>query len=83
MPFAKVSQDFFYKVSHKNPSPALPILLAAFIKLFSSIADFGFYPKILTLPFKNAFVICLDYPFVSLSLLINKPITSYKSPTIP
>ena len=28
-------------MSYKNPSPALPILLADFIKLFSSIADFG------------------------------------------
>ncbi|HIJ59368.1 MAG TPA: hypothetical protein HPP56_01945 [Nitrospirae bacterium] len=46
MPFAKVSQDFFYKVSYKNPSPALPILLADFTKLFSSIADFGSIPKI-------------------------------------
>ncbi|HIJ60503.1 MAG TPA: hypothetical protein HPP56_07820 [Nitrospirae bacterium] len=41
MPFAKVSQDFFYKVSYKNSTPALPILLADFSKLFSSIADFG------------------------------------------
>ncbi|HIJ59579.1 MAG TPA: hypothetical protein HPP56_03055, partial [Nitrospirae bacterium] len=32
---------FFYKVSYKNPSPALPILLAVFTKPFSSIADFG------------------------------------------
>jgi len=43
MPFAKVSQDFFYKVLYKNSSPTLPILLADFIKLFSSIADFGGY----------------------------------------
>ena len=35
--------NFFYKVSYKNPSPALPILLADFIRLFSSIADFGRY----------------------------------------
>jgi len=41
MPFAKVSQDFFYKVSYKNSTPALPILVADFIKLFNSIADFG------------------------------------------
>ncbi|HIJ59664.1 MAG TPA: hypothetical protein HPP56_03505 [Nitrospirae bacterium] len=26
MPFAKDSQDFFYKVSYKNSSPALPTL---------------------------------------------------------
>ena len=31
----------FYKVSYKNSTPALPILLADFTKLFSSIADFG------------------------------------------
>jgi len=30
-------------VSYKNPSPALPILLADFIKLFSSIAYFGLW----------------------------------------
>jgi len=28
-------------VSYKNSTPALPILLAEFIKLFSSIADFA------------------------------------------
>ncbi|HIJ60304.1 MAG TPA: hypothetical protein HPP56_06815, partial [Nitrospirae bacterium] len=28
-------------MSYKNSTPALPILLADFIKLFSSIADFG------------------------------------------
>ncbi|HIJ60660.1 MAG TPA: hypothetical protein HPP56_08625 [Nitrospirae bacterium] len=42
MPYDKAPLGaFFYKVSYKNPSPALPILLADFIKLFSSIADFG------------------------------------------
>jgi len=42
MPFVKAPlRNFFYKVSYKNPSPALPILLADFIKLSSSIADFG------------------------------------------
>ncbi len=32
MSFAKVSQDFFYKVSYKNPSLALPIYLVDFVK---------------------------------------------------
>ena len=32
MPFAKVSQDFSYKVSYKNPSPALPIYPTDFVK---------------------------------------------------
>ncbi|HIJ61012.1 MAG TPA: hypothetical protein HPP56_10455 [Nitrospirae bacterium] len=42
MPYDKAPhRNFFYKVSYKNPSPALTILLAAFIKPFSSIADFG------------------------------------------
>gem|GEM_PF-7121211 len=41
MPYNKAQGTFFYKVSYKNPSPALTILLADFIKLFSSIADFG------------------------------------------
>ena len=45
MPYNKALQTFFYKVSYKNPSPALPILalpilLADFTKLFSSITDF-------------------------------------------
>ncbi|HIJ60938.1 MAG TPA: hypothetical protein HPP56_10080 [Nitrospirae bacterium] len=30
-------------LSYKNSTPALPILLADFTKLFSSIADFGKY----------------------------------------
>ncbi|HIJ60342.1 MAG TPA: hypothetical protein HPP56_07015 [Nitrospirae bacterium] len=33
-------------LSYKNPSPALPILLADFIKLFSSIVDFGEYTQL-------------------------------------
>ncbi|HIJ60089.1 MAG TPA: hypothetical protein HPP56_05675, partial [Nitrospirae bacterium] len=41
MPYDKALGTFFYKVSYKNSTPALPILLADFIKLFSSIADFG------------------------------------------
>ncbi|HIJ61032.1 MAG TPA: hypothetical protein HPP56_10560 [Nitrospirae bacterium] len=41
MPYDKALETFFYKVSYKNSTPALPILLADFIKLFSSIADFG------------------------------------------
>ena len=42
MPYDKAPhRNFFYKVSYKNPSPALPILLADFTKLFSSIAIFG------------------------------------------
>ena len=40
----KPKELFFYKVSYKNPSTALPILLADFIKLFSAIADFGKKP---------------------------------------
>jgi len=44
MPYDKTLGTFFYMVSYKNPSPALPILLADFIKLFSSIADFGYKP---------------------------------------
>ena len=32
-------------LSYKNSSPTLPILFADFIKLFSSIADFGFISK--------------------------------------
>ncbi|HIJ59443.1 MAG TPA: hypothetical protein HPP56_02335 [Nitrospirae bacterium] len=34
-------------LSYKNPTPALPILLADLIKLFSSIADFGSYAWII------------------------------------
>ena|GEM_PF-3987940 len=45
MPYDKTQGTFFYKVSYKNSTPALPILLADFIKLFSFIADFGFYKK--------------------------------------
>ena len=42
MPYDKTPLGtFFYKVSYKNPSPALTILLADFTKLLSSIADFG------------------------------------------
>jgi len=41
MPYDKALGTFFNKVSYKNPSPALTILLADFTKLFSSIADFG------------------------------------------
>ncbi|HIJ60867.1 MAG TPA: hypothetical protein HPP56_09710 [Nitrospirae bacterium] len=41
MPYDKAQGTFFIKVSYKNSTPALPILLAYFIKLFSSIADFG------------------------------------------
>ena len=42
MPYDKAPpRNFFYKVLYNNPSPALPILLADFIKLFSSIAIFG------------------------------------------
>ncbi|HIJ60194.1 MAG TPA: hypothetical protein HPP56_06220 [Nitrospirae bacterium] len=48
MPYDKALGTFFYKVSYKNSTPALPILLADFIKLFSSIADFG-------LTFKESF----------------------------
>ncbi|HIJ59966.1 MAG TPA: hypothetical protein HPP56_05060 [Nitrospirae bacterium] len=49
---------FFYKVSYKNPSTALPILLADFAKLFSSITDFGSHPlfdkiKGLSVEFQN------------------------------
>ncbi|HIJ60716.1 MAG TPA: hypothetical protein HPP56_08925, partial [Nitrospirae bacterium] len=40
-PYDKALGTFFYKVSYKNSTPALPILFADFIKLFSSIADFG------------------------------------------
>ncbi|HIJ59336.1 MAG TPA: hypothetical protein HPP56_01785 [Nitrospirae bacterium] len=47
MPYDKAPpRNFFYKVSYKNPSPALPILLADFTKLFTSIADFWFVLKI-------------------------------------
>jgi len=47
MPYDKAPLGtFFYKVSYKNSTPALPILLADFIKLFSSIADFGNYINI-------------------------------------
>ncbi|HIJ59125.1 MAG TPA: hypothetical protein HPP56_00700 [Nitrospirae bacterium] len=40
MPYDKDLRNFFYKVSYKNSTPALPILLADFIKLFSSITNF-------------------------------------------
>jgi hypothetical protein len=43
MAFAESSLSFLYKVSYKNPSPALPIYLFGFTALFSSIADFGGY----------------------------------------
>ncbi|HIJ59742.1 MAG TPA: hypothetical protein HPP56_03895 [Nitrospirae bacterium] len=33
MPYDKAIGSFFYKVSYKNPSSALTILLADFIKL--------------------------------------------------
>ncbi|HIJ59179.1 MAG TPA: hypothetical protein HPP56_00980 [Nitrospirae bacterium] len=36
-----LEQDKYRKVSYKNPSQALPILLADLIKLFSSIDDLG------------------------------------------
>ncbi|HIJ59008.1 MAG TPA: hypothetical protein HPP56_00115 [Nitrospirae bacterium] len=42
MPYDKALQTFFYKVSYKNSTPALPILVATFTKLLSSIAIFGF-----------------------------------------
>ncbi|HIJ60271.1 MAG TPA: hypothetical protein HPP56_06620 [Nitrospirae bacterium] len=45
MPYDKALGTFFYKVSYKNSTPALPILLADFTKLFSSIADFGLSHK--------------------------------------
>ncbi|HIJ59715.1 MAG TPA: hypothetical protein HPP56_03760 [Nitrospirae bacterium] len=42
MPYDKAPLGtFFYKVSYKNSTPALPILLADFTRLFSSIAIFG------------------------------------------
>ena len=34
MPYDKALQTFFYEVSYKNPSPALPILLDDFAKPF-------------------------------------------------
>jgi len=45
VPYDKALGTFFYKVSYKNSTPALPILLADFTKLFSSIADFGLSHK--------------------------------------
>ncbi|HIJ59522.1 MAG TPA: hypothetical protein HPP56_02735 [Nitrospirae bacterium] len=41
MPYDKALGTFFYMVSYKNSTPAFPILLADFTKLFSSIAIFG------------------------------------------
>ena len=42
MPYDKAPhRNFFYKVSYKNSTPALPILLADFTKLFSSMNYFG------------------------------------------
>ncbi|HIJ60786.1 MAG TPA: hypothetical protein HPP56_09295 [Nitrospirae bacterium] len=41
MPYDKALGTFFYKVSYKNSTPALPILFADLTKLFSSITIFG------------------------------------------
>ena len=74
MPYDKALETFFYKVSYKNSTPALPNLLADFTKLFSSIADFwGQSPtelcriKILHQPL-------LSYLLILLSSLVLSPI---------
>jgi hypothetical protein len=41
MAFAKNSLKFFYKMSYKNPSPAIPIYFLDFTTFLSSTAEFG------------------------------------------
>ncbi|HIJ59415.1 MAG TPA: hypothetical protein HPP56_02190 [Nitrospirae bacterium] len=86
MPCNKALQAFFYKVSYKNPSTALTILLAAFIKLFKFYryfweavrqSKFFYYHMLMTY-----FYLMLHRPITLLLLLFRQKLGFLKSNTV-